>query len=78
MLLVLNAVSEAPKAAPAPKKYQSYNPDFKTDEEKKEEVSPLYLYSYIPYHGILCWYGDNGQTSYSVVLSGWPNSSCSL
>ena len=38
----LLAVSEAPKAAPAPKKYQSYNPDFKTDEEKKEEVRPLY------------------------------------
>ena len=24
--------------APAPKKFQSYNPNFKTDEEKKEEV----------------------------------------
>ena len=32
------SVSEAPKAAP-PKKYQSYNPNYKTDEEKKEEVS---------------------------------------
>ena len=32
------AVSEAPRVTQAPKKYQSYNPDFKTDEEKKEEV----------------------------------------
>ncbi|CAI8046126.1 Coronin-7 [Geodia barretti] len=34
----MEPLSEAPKAAPAPKKYQSYNPDFKTDEEKKEEL----------------------------------------
>ena len=36
------AVSEAPKVAAAPKKYQSYNPNFKTDEDKKEEVCALY------------------------------------
>ena len=30
-------MSEAPKTAPAPKKYQSYS-KYKTDEEKKEEV----------------------------------------
>ena len=35
-------MSEAPKVAAATKKYQSYNPNFKTDEEKKEEVSPLF------------------------------------
>ena len=33
------SVSEAPKMAAPPKKYQSYNPNYKTDEEKKEEVS---------------------------------------
>ena len=31
-------VSEAPVAASPPKKYQSYNSNYKTDEEKKEEV----------------------------------------
>ena len=31
-------VSEAPVAAPPPKKYQSYNSNYKTDEDKKEEV----------------------------------------
>ena len=35
-------VSEAPKVAPPPKKYQSYNSNYKTDEEKKEEVPPVY------------------------------------
>lgn len=34
-------VSEAPKEAPAAKKFASYNPNYKTDEEKKEEVSYL-------------------------------------
>ena len=37
-LPVYLSVSEAPKTAPAPKKYQSYNSNYKTDEEKKEEV----------------------------------------
>ena len=32
-------VSEAPKVAPVAKKFPSYNPHFKTDEEKKEEVT---------------------------------------
>ena len=32
-------MSEAPKAAVAPKKFPSYNPDIKSDEQKKEEVS---------------------------------------
>ena len=37
------AVSEAPKATVAAKKFPSYNPDVKTDLQKKEEVcwSPL-------------------------------------
>ena len=39
-VIYVMAVSDAPKAASAPKKYQSYNPNFKTDEERKEEVSP--------------------------------------
>ena len=38
LLLVAAAVSEAPKEAPAAKKFASYNPNIKTDEEKKEEV----------------------------------------
>ena len=37
-------MSEAPKEAPAAKKY-TYNPEFKTDEEKKEEVRLLLLKS---------------------------------
>ncbi|CAI8048904.1 hypothetical protein GBAR_LOCUS26947 [Geodia barretti] len=37
-LLTNGPLSEAPKAAPAPKKYQSYEPRLKTDEGK-EEVS---------------------------------------
>ena len=36
-------------------RYQSYNPNFKTDEEKKEEVSPLHC-------GILCWHGERDHT----------------
>lgn len=36
--VALCVVSEAPKAGPAPKKYQSYDPRIKTDEEKKEEL----------------------------------------
>ena len=32
-------VSEAPKIVAAPKKFASYNPKVKTDEEKKEEVT---------------------------------------
>ena len=31
-------MSEAPKAGTVPKKYQSYDPRVKTDEEKKEEL----------------------------------------
>ena len=31
-------VSEAPKVAVATKKFPSYNPDVKSDEQKKEEV----------------------------------------
>ena len=38
-MLYYISVSEAPKVAAPPKKYQSYNPNYKTDEEKKEEVS---------------------------------------
>eukprot|EP00058_Branchiostoma_floridae_P026168 XP_002611658.1 hypothetical protein BRAFLDRAFT_117106 [Branchiostoma floridae] len=35
----MKPLSEAPKEAPAPKKYESYNPDtYKTDEQKKEEL----------------------------------------
>lgn len=37
--LSLLLVSEAPKVAPVAKKFPSYNPHFKTDEEKKEEVT---------------------------------------
>ena len=34
------SVSEAPVQAPKPQKYDSYNPEtYKTDEQKKEEVS---------------------------------------
>ena len=36
--LSLLPVSEAPKVVPVAKKFPSYNPQFKTDEEKKEEV----------------------------------------
>ena len=43
MCLLFSAVSEAPVAAPPPKKYQSYNPNYKTDEEKKEEVCTFHL-----------------------------------
>lgn len=38
LFLLLLSVSEAPRAAPAAKKFPSYNPQYKTDEEKKEEV----------------------------------------
>ena len=38
-ILSLLLVSEAPKVAPVAKKFPSYNPHFKTDEEKKEEVT---------------------------------------
>lgn len=34
----MEPLSEAPKVAAPPKKYQSYNPNYKTDEEKKEEL----------------------------------------
>ena len=34
----LLTVSSAPKEAPAAKKFASYKPEFKTDEQKKEEV----------------------------------------
>jgi coronin-7 len=34
----MTPLSEAPKAAPATKKYQSYSSNYKTDEEKKEEL----------------------------------------
>ncbi|XP_078683818.1 coronin-7-like [Branchiostoma floridae x Branchiostoma belcheri] len=35
----MKPLSEAPKEAPAPKKYQSYNPEtYKTDQQKKEEL----------------------------------------
>jgi coronin-7 len=34
----MKPLSEAPVAAPPPKKYQSYNSNYKTDEEKKEEL----------------------------------------
>ena len=37
--IILFPVSEAPKAASTAKKFPSYNPDIKTDEQKKEEVS---------------------------------------
>lgn len=36
-------VSEAPKASVAAKKFPSYNPDVKTDQQKKEEVSQRHL-----------------------------------
>jgi len=35
---VINIVSEAPKEPAAAKKFASYNPKFKTDHQKKEEV----------------------------------------
>lgn len=38
MIPLACVVSEAPKVGPAPKKYQSYDPRVKTDEEKKEEL----------------------------------------
>ena len=31
-------VSEAPPVVQTTKKFQSYNPNFKTDQEKKDEV----------------------------------------
>lgn len=34
----MKPLSEAPKAAPAAKKFPSYDPNYKTDEEKKEEL----------------------------------------
>ena len=46
--LSLLSVSEAPKVAPVAKKFPSYNPHFKTEEEKKEEVSESQcLYQYL-------------------------------
>ena len=34
-------VSDAPKEAPAAKKFTSFNPDYKSDQQKKEEVMML-------------------------------------
>ena len=46
--LSLLSVSEAPKVAPVAKKFPSYNPHFKTEEEKKEEVPETQcLYQYL-------------------------------
>ena len=39
---MLFSVSEAPKAAVAAKKFPSYNPDIKSDEQKKEEVGSMH------------------------------------
>lgn len=36
-------VSDAPKEAPAAKKFTSYSSDYKSDHQKKEEVSQLKL-----------------------------------
>ena len=37
------SVSEAPLEAPKPKKFESYNPEsYKTDEQKKEEVTLVF------------------------------------
>ena len=38
VLALCVSVSSAPKPKAAPKKYESYNPKYKTDEEKKAEV----------------------------------------
>ena len=39
-------MSEAPVEAPKARKYDSYNPEtYKTDDEKKEEVSLLTIFS---------------------------------
>ena len=40
-------MSEAPKEAPAAKKFISYNPEYKTEEQKKEEVCCLVMQVYI-------------------------------
>ena len=63
-------MSEAPKLAPAPKKFHSYNPNFKTDEEKKEKVcshnhtKPLYTLRELSFvlangiiHKLVSWHG---------------------
>ena len=73
------AVSEAPKLAPAPKKFQSYNPNFKTDEEKKEEVcrhnhtKPLYTLRELSFvlangiiHKLVSWHGYFSLALYTV------------
>ena len=38
---VIIIVSEAPKETVVAKKFPSYNPDIKTDQQKKEEVSKV-------------------------------------
>ena len=45
-IISLLPVSEAPKVAPVAKKFPSYNPHFKTDEEKKEEVTGYSMFLY--------------------------------
>lgn len=37
-IFIIIEVSDAPKEAPAAKKFTSYNPEYKSDEQKKEEV----------------------------------------
>lgn len=42
--LKFSIVSEAPKETPKVKKFESFNADtYKTDEQKKEEVSYMYM-----------------------------------
>ena len=49
-------------AAP-PKKYQSYNPNYKTDEEKKEEVST----STVNRCWLSCFRASEFQRSYLIL-----------
>ena len=70
-------MSEAPKLAPAPKKFQSYNPNFKTDEEKKEEVcrhnhtKPLYTLRELSF---VLANGLSINLCHGMVILPWPYS----
>ena len=57
------SVSEAPKVAAPPKKYQSYNPNYKTDEEKKEEVSTSTVNRCL----LSCFRASEFQRSYLIL-----------
>lgn len=49
-------VSEAPKETPKVKKFESFNADtYKTDEQKKEEVSYMYMSPLDPYLSLIIY-----------------------